>query len=97
MGETLSIILSITGLVGFIGGAVTWYAGAVRKRYAAERDFDHLKRNYRQMAENQKAILKELDDRFDRTDQELIKLVMLINTLLVKAGGTESEIYRANK
>ena len=35
-----------------IFGAIAWYRAGVRKAYAAERDFNHLKNNYRQLAQS---------------------------------------------
>lgn len=46
------------GLISFITGGILWYKGSVEKRYAARRDFEHLKRNYAQITE----AVNQLDD-----------------------------------
>lgn len=33
----------LLGVLAMIGGGVAWYRGMVRKEYASERDFGHLK------------------------------------------------------
>lgn len=60
---TLSTLVSLTlGLLGFLSGLILWYRGAIEKRYAAERDFGHLKRNQEQMAQALGIIDDELAD-----------------------------------
>lgn len=66
--ETLAVIAS---LLTFSGGIVAWYSASVQKKYAAMRDFQHLQRSYEQLATNQTAILRELDDRFDKLSQDM--------------------------
>lgn len=62
-----SLIPLLLGVASFIAGAIAWYRGAVEKRYAAERDFQHLRRNYEQLAIS----VKELDDCLKETHQTL--------------------------
>lgn len=52
----------ILGLLTSLAGFLVWYGSSVRKSYAAERDFAHLRRNYEQLAENQKHMLIELQN-----------------------------------
>lgn len=52
----------ILGIITAFAGWLAWYGSSVKKRYAAERDFAHLKRNYEQLAENQKEMIRLLDD-----------------------------------
>lgn len=67
----IGIISSATGILTGVIGCVAWYRGVVRKSYAAERDFNHLKRHYEALAEAFKFQTAEMDDRFDRLDKEL--------------------------
>lgn len=62
MGNYLALGGFILGLLTSLFGAIAWYGSAVQKRYAAERDFQHLKRNYEQLAANQGTILASLND-----------------------------------
>lgn len=52
----------ILGLLTSLAGFLTWYGSSVKKAYAAERDFNHLRRNYEQLAENQQHMLKMLEN-----------------------------------
>lgn len=54
--------ISISSL---FGGLILWYRGSVEKRYAAERAFNHLKRNYEQLTANLTTLGQQEDDRFD--------------------------------
>ncbi len=49
------------GLGGFLSGGLMWYRGAVRKSYAAERDFAHLRRNQEQI----QAALEQLQEEIE--------------------------------
>jgi hypothetical protein len=52
----------VLGILTAFCGWLAWYGSSVKKAYAAERDFNHLRRNYEQLAENQKHILQLLED-----------------------------------
>lgn len=64
----------IMGLISFAGGVATWYGAAVKKSYASERDFNHLKRNYESLSANISALVELTDDRFDRLDEKLLEM-----------------------
>lgn len=52
------------GAAGAIGGILTaarWYADSEKKKYAAERDFAHLRKNQEQQAENMKLVMEEVE------------------------------------
>lgn len=79
--ELIAIAISI---FTFLGGITAWYSAAVKKSYAAQRDYEHLKRNYEQIAANQNNLLREFDQRFDQTILELKELKAQLNVLTVK-------------
>lgn len=61
--ENLETVISLMlGLTSLVSGLFLWYRSAVTKQYAAERDFQHLKRNYEQNSE----VLAELAENIDR-------------------------------
>lgn len=101
MKPTLEIIAILISISTFLGGLVMWYSGAVRKRYASQRDFEHLKASYNQLASNQAAILKELDTRFDATMLELKEhkglLVAVLGQTLGKKGDDSQSFYFKNR
>ena len=66
--------MEIGGTVVVLIGIIFWYRGMIRKSYAAERDFGHLKRHYEGLALGQEAMLKELDTRCDAIERQLIRI-----------------------
>lgn len=65
MDNAATAIALIISILSFSGGLVMWYRGSVEKRYAAERDFNHLKRNYEQLAASLASLMQMEDERFD--------------------------------
>ncbi len=59
------------GILSLLGGFFLWYKGSVEKRYAAERDFAHLRRNQEQISNALATIDKFLDDKLDEQRGEL--------------------------
>jgi len=82
--DILQFVLLFLSVGSALFAIVTWYSATVQKRYASQRDFEHLKRNYQQLAENQAQILKELDSRFDMTTLELRDIKGLLTSIVVK-------------
>lgn len=77
--ELISLIGVILGCLSFCGGFILWWKGSIEKRYAAQRDFGHLKRNQEQLisnlahtAEKQESELVEI-----RSDLKEIKALSL--------------------
>jgi hypothetical protein len=77
-----------TMLIGIVG----WIWQSSRKRYAAERDFEHLKKAYQQLAENQGLILRELEERADRLQNALERQQLLLQVVLTKVSGSDESI-----
>ena len=65
------------GILSLLAGFFLWYKGSVEKRYAAERDFQHLRRNQEQMSDAIASIDKFLDDRLDEQRGELKEIKAL--------------------
>ena len=65
MDNAATAIALIISIASFLGGLIMWYRGSVEKRYAAERDFNHLKRNYEQLAASLATLMQAEDERFD--------------------------------
>ncbi|MDZ7970513.1 MAG: hypothetical protein RM368_37245 [Nostoc sp. DedSLP03] len=61
-----------------LGGNVTWailfFTNSVKRKYAAERDFGHLKNNLKDLTDNLALLFKELDRRLDAQDKDLLEL-----------------------
>lgn len=52
----------LLGLLTSLAGVLVFYRNSVQKRYAAERDFQHLKRNYESIVQMLTIISDEIDD-----------------------------------
>ncbi|HYX19077.1 MAG TPA: hypothetical protein VE944_32945, partial [Nostoc sp.] len=65
--------------LGFaIGGNLIWglifFSNTIKRRYAAERDFNHLKNNQKQILDNLGIFFKDIDNRFDIQDRDLLEI-----------------------
>ena len=68
----------VMGLGSFLSGILFWYKGSIEKRYAAQRDFGHLKRNYEQLSEGVGQLGEEMDRRLDSIDKRLQEISMIL-------------------
>lgn len=75
----INILMGLAGLgLGVLttaGGVLTWYVNGSTKKYAAERDFAHIKRNYEQ-AHQALLMLQEDNDRLRETFIEMKTLMI---------------------
>lgn len=55
-------------------GAILWYANSEKKRYAAERDFQHLKRSQESISSGIANLLHELDRRLDVIERDILEI-----------------------
>ena len=67
----LGILVSGLSLVTGLIGAIAWYSSKVKKEYAAQRDFNHLKNNYQQLAINVENLWRLMDDSFREHEEKL--------------------------
>jgi hypothetical protein len=89
-----SLISLFLGVAGFTTGSVMWWKGSIEKRYAAERDFSHLRRNQEQISNSLGLIDKELDERFHNLNMELVQIKSLLMAILAKSGDSVSSILK---
>lgn len=61
-GEIVAIAGFALSLTTFLVGVVLSYRSSVVKRYAAERDFGHLKNSFSQMSQNLQSIQDEIEE-----------------------------------
>lgn len=90
------VIGSVFGIVTSAIAIVTLYRSSIRKGYAAERDFIHIKENFKVLSTNLDFLIKELesdisslgkdlDNRCDRIDQNQIEIkALLLSNLGIK-------------
>lgn len=83
----------VIGVLTSIGGATAWYSAFVRKRYAAERDYQHLKRNYETMRDALTDLSTEMDQRFDKVDLQQVHITAMLQNLVAQVcrGGMDSQ------
>lgn len=60
---------SILGITTSLLGGIAFYRGSVIKGYAAQRDYEHLKKKYESLAEAFKFQTDVFEDEFKRTNQ----------------------------
>lgn len=65
---------AIVGFLTFLGGFIAWYRASVESNVSLKRDWGHLKKNQEQMIQNINFLSKEIDDRFDQTNNQLLEL-----------------------
>ncbi|MEM6837690.1 MAG: hypothetical protein AAF609_12640 [Cyanobacteria bacterium P01_C01_bin.120] len=58
----LGILVSGLSLLTGLAGAFAWHTAKTRKQYAAERDFQHLKRNYEALVLNTEQLWREMEE-----------------------------------
>lgn len=58
----LATTIGVLGLLGSIFGGIAWYNGAIEKRFAAQRSFEHLRKNQEQMGQALALIDTQLDE-----------------------------------
>lgn len=98
LDQIQSLIALGIGLISFIGGGLAWYAGAIEKRYAAQRDFQHLRANQQQISAGIADILKDQDRRFDELERQGAETKMLIHNLAANLSNeTISSILRKKR
>jgi hypothetical protein len=62
MDDWIGLTGLVLGLVSFFGGGLMWYRGSVVKSYAANRAFEHLRRNQEQMGQAIAGIDKAVEE-----------------------------------
>ncbi|MBW4568040.1 MAG: hypothetical protein KME31_08455 [Tolypothrix carrinoi HA7290-LM1] len=65
------LLALFTNIFGVVVWYVIWYANSEKKKYAAERDFNHLKNNQKDISSGIAEIAKDFDKRFDDLDKRL--------------------------
>ena len=70
--------LAIAGFFLAIGSNLIWllvtYANGEKKKYAAERDFNHIKNNQLQISQGIGVLTRDLDNRLDDIDKNLVEI-----------------------
>lgn len=74
----ITVVVGVLGIVGVIDAGIQRYSRATKTRYAAERDFEHLRRNQEQLKQSIAVIMEENDT----LNAEVIKIRTQLETLI---------------
>lgn len=89
--ETTLAIASFTlGIGGTLWAVVQWYTSSQTKKYAAERDFQHLRRNQEQLI----AAIESLAEDVDHVAEEIRTVSRVAQIILAKQGDAASELLK---
>lgn len=61
INDVSTVVSLLLGLVSLLSGILLWYRGSIQKAYAAERDFNHLRRNQEQMKELVNQLIEDIE------------------------------------
>lgn len=90
----VSTLISLSGFLlaatTTLAGAILWYVNTEKKKYAAERDFQHLKRNQEQISQGLGDIVQELERHFDKVDRRFDQIERDILEIKIR-NSTEEE------
>lgn len=89
----ISVLTFMAGAGSAVWAMIRFYASAETKRYAAERDFDHLRRNQDQM----KVSIQELTKEIDGLSDDMKTLTAVFNVMLNQQGQSVSGILGYKK
>lgn len=94
---TIELMIGIGGFILAVTSSLTgfmfWFANSEKKKYAAERDFQHIRKNQEQTNLSLATILSEIDKRFDILDRDILEIKMNIGMPINKKriGSQETE------
>ncbi|PSB20561.1 hypothetical protein C7B65_06550 [Phormidesmis priestleyi ULC007] len=89
----ISLATFLAGAGSAVWGMVRFYADGEKKRYAAERDFTHLRNNQDQMRQSIQELTKEIDELSD----DMKTLTAVFNVMLAQRGESVSGILGYKK
>lgn len=68
INDFLGLVSGILAIAGAVGTALFYYRSTVEKRYAAERDFAHIRRNIETVGQAIAQLDDTMQERFDKLD-----------------------------
>lgn len=80
--ELVNLVAAALGIVGALVGGASWFAGAVKKSYAAEREFLHLRSAMNQGYSDIEKELSILSARLERMELLLLEIEIKIGPTL---------------
>ena len=78
--DTIALLALLLAFTTTIGAVILSYIQSEKKKYAAERDFNHLKRNIQQLTESIRYQSKEFEDNFEQLQRDILEIKMYLGT-----------------
>ena len=72
--DTIALLALVLAILTTAGAVLLSYVQAEKKKYAAERDFAHLKRNMEQLIQNIGFQTKALEEQFDQLQRDILEI-----------------------
>lgn len=82
--ELVNFVAAGLGIIGALVGGAGWFAGAVKKSYAAEREFLHLRSTMNQGYADIEQEISKLSARIERMQLLLIEIEVKIGGSLIE-------------
>lgn len=64
----------LLGLSTTILGGIAWYVNSAKEKYAAQRDFAHLRRNQEQISQGITMLSDQVDSRLDVIERDILEI-----------------------
>lgn len=97
MKYDIQTLIAVAGFLAGVGStalaSLQWYGNSQKKAYAAERDFQHLRRNQEQM----KLAIENLASEVDDLSDSMKTMTAVFNMLIIKTGQSVSGILGCKK
>ena len=55
-------------------GAILWYAQSEKKKYASERDFQHIRNNQKNIADSIALLTKDIEDTLEHISRDILEI-----------------------
>ena len=75
----------MAGLIPYGVGMLVWYGNSTKKKYAAQRDFEHLKNNQKEFSNGIAYLGKEIDDYFEVLSRDILEIKIRLNIASTKS------------
>ncbi|MBW4479677.1 MAG: hypothetical protein KME54_23230 [Tolypothrix brevis GSE-NOS-MK-07-07A] len=72
------VALSV-GFIPYVINATLWFVSAEKKKYAAERDFQHLKNNQKDISSGIASLGKDIDDYMHDLNRDILEIKLKLD------------------
>jgi len=90
--QIISLVSISIAIISSLIGILFWYKATVEKRYASERDFQHVKNSISTLISNLAHSHEMQEAQIRRVEAELMQVKVLLTAILARSGESISEI-----